>query len=93
MTSLKLLTKFLGKSLGAAALLSAAFATQAFAQAAVQEPGAFAFYHPNADVLNGGRSAPPANAFAYVPERGDVAGSRLPVRPHRTHHHAAAKGY
>ncbi|HLG81588.1 MAG TPA: hypothetical protein VKY22_11265 [Bradyrhizobium sp.] len=77
MTSLKLI--------GAVALLSAAFATQAFAQAAVQEPGAFAFYHPNADVLNAGRGAPPANAFAYVPER-DVAGVRLSVRPHHAHH-------
>ncbi len=80
MTSLKIL--------GAAALLSATFATQAFAQAAVQEPGAFAFYHPNADVLNAGRGGPPANAFAFVPERGDVAGARLSVRPHRAHHSA-----
>jgi hypothetical protein len=73
--------------LGAAALLSAAFATQAFAQAAVQEPGAFAFYHPNADVLNAGRGGPPpADAFAYVPERGDVAGWRPYVRSHRAHH-------
>jgi hypothetical protein len=73
------------KVLGAAALLSAAFASQAFAQAAIQEPGAFAFYHPNADVLNGGRRAPPPDAFAYAPER-DVAGVRLWVRPHHAHH-------
>jgi len=73
------------KFLGAAALLSAAFASQAFAQAAVQEPGAFAFYHPNADVLNAGRGGPPAGAFAYAPER-DVAGVRLWVRPHHVHH-------
>ncbi|WP_024518501.1 hypothetical protein [Bradyrhizobium sp. Tv2a-2] len=84
MTSLKLL--------GAAALLSAAFATQAFAQAAIQEPGAFAFYHPNADVLNGGRSAPPASAFAYAPAR-DVAGLRLSVRPRHHAHHAAIKAH
>ena len=32
-------------------------ATPVFAQAAIQEPGEFAFYHPNLDVLNGG--APP----------------------------------
>jgi len=83
MTSLKLL--------GSAVLLSAAFATQAFAQAAVQEPGAFAFYHPNADVLNAGRGGPPANAFAYVPERGDVAGARLWVRPH--HARRAVRAY
>jgi hypothetical protein len=41
-----------------------AFATQAFAQAAVQEPGAFAFYHPDADVLGGRR--PPAEAMAAL---------------------------
>ena len=82
MTSIKLI--------GAAALLSAAFASQAFAQAAVQEPGAFAFYHPNADVLNAGRGGPPAGAFAYAPER-DVAGVRLWVRPH--HVHRAARNY
>lgn len=71
------------KTFGAAALLLVAFATQAFAQAAISEPGAFVFYHPNADVLNGGRRAPaPADAFAFVPER-DVAG--LPVRPHHAH--------
>ena len=37
----------------AAALLATAIATPVFAQAAIQEPGAFAFYHPNADVLAG----------------------------------------
>ena len=40
----------------AAALLMTAIATPVLAQAAIQEPGAFAFYHPNADVL-GGRPA------------------------------------
>jgi hypothetical protein len=46
--------------------------TPVFAQAA--EPGLFAFYHPNADVLNGGAptpeaalaSAPPAASEAYA---------------------------
>lgn len=41
----------------AAALLMTAVATPVFAQAAIQEPGAYAFYHPNADVLNAGRPA------------------------------------
>ena len=48
--------------------------TPVFAQAAIQEPGAFAFYYPNADVLNGGAptpeaslaSAPPAASKAYA---------------------------
>lgn len=73
------------QALSAAALLSAAFVTQAFAQAAVQEPGAFAFYHPDADVLAAGRGAPPAAAFAYAPAP-DVAAARLSVRPHRARH-------
>ena len=40
----------------AAAFLMTAIATPVFAQAAIQEPGAYSFYHPNADVL-GGRPA------------------------------------
>ncbi len=51
------MTRF--KLVGAAAILSMMVAP-VFAQAAIQEPGAFAFYHPNADVLNGGRPTPAA---------------------------------
>ncbi|MEH2610143.1 hypothetical protein [Bradyrhizobium sp. AZCC 1693] len=40
----------------AAALLMTAIATPVFAQPAIQEPGAYSFFHPNADVL-GGRPA------------------------------------
>ena len=50
----------------AVALLMTAVATPVFAQAAIQEPGAYAFYHPNADVLSGGRPAVrPYDANAY----------------------------
>ena len=43
-----------------------AIATPVFAQAAIQEPGAFAFYHPNADVLAGRKRYRPADqANAY----------------------------
>jgi hypothetical protein len=50
----------------AAALLVTATATPVFAQAAIQEPGLFSFYHPNADVL-AGRNAyrAPVDANAY----------------------------
>jgi hypothetical protein len=48
------------KILAAAVLLSATVATPAFAQAAIQEPGLFAFYYPNLDVLNGGTPTPAA---------------------------------
>jgi hypothetical protein len=62
------------ETLAAAALLSAMTATPVFAQAAIQEPGLFAFYHTNLDVLNGGaptpayrpQSAPPAATEAYA---------------------------
>jgi hypothetical protein len=54
--------------IGAAALLMVSGELPALAQAAVQEPGAYAFYHPNADVLNAGppsvRSIYPMSAFA-----------------------------
>jgi hypothetical protein len=53
------MTKF--NILGAAAVLSLMFATPVFAQAAIQEPGAFAFAYPNNDVLNGGRPTPSAS--------------------------------
>ncbi|SIO17685.1 hypothetical protein SAMN05443247_02567 [Bradyrhizobium erythrophlei] len=50
--------------LGAAAILSLMFATPVFAQEAIQEPGMFAFYYPNNDVLNGGRPTPAAGMDA-----------------------------
>src|SRR6266699_1826493 len=58
------MTRF--KILGAAAVLSMMMATPLFGQAAIQEPGAFAFYHPNADVLNGGRPTPAATTSAMA---------------------------
>lgn len=70
----QVMTKF--RILSAAALLSLAFATPVFAQAAIQEPGAFAFYYPNNDVLNGGRPTPAARANALTPE---IFGSGGPV--------------
>jgi BA14K-like protein len=55
------------KSLSAAALLSFMFVAPVFAQAAIQEPGAFSFYYPNNDVLNGGRPTPAAGMDAKMP--------------------------
>jgi|SRR5258705_12551011 hypothetical protein len=49
-----------------AAILSLMFATPVFGQAAIQEPGAFAFYYPNNDVLNGGRPTPAARMDAMA---------------------------
>jgi hypothetical protein len=56
----------------AVASLSIANAGVALAQAAISEPGAYAFYHPNADILHAGPAysgyrAEPRNALASVP--------------------------
>ena len=54
------------KLLGAAAILSAMIVSQASAQAVIDEPGMFAFYHPNGDVLHAGSSRPAADAQAMA---------------------------
>ena len=64
------------KTLALAALLSAVAATPVFAQAAIQEPGEFAFYHPNLDVLNGARPSTPLRPKpAWHMGRGKAASS------------------
>ena len=52
--------------LSAATALSMIAATSVFAMPAVQEPGAFAFYHPNANVLSARASVPFGNSHAYA---------------------------
>ena len=74
----------------AAAFLMTAIATPLFAQAAIQEPGAYAFYHPNADVLAGRgayRSFDQSNAYynEAVPE------PRLRHRSVTPRHHRRAQ--
>jgi hypothetical protein len=71
MTTLKLFS--------AALILSAAVATPVAAQQAIQEPGAYAFYHPNGDVLNAG-STRPADAMAS-----QLSGMQMSAKkPHKT---------
>jgi hypothetical protein len=79
MTSLKLF--------GAALILSVIAVVPASAQQAIDEPGSYAFYHPNADVLNagaGGRA--PSNAMAQSLRGGHVAATQMSVRTHRMTH-------
>ena len=75
------MTRF--KILGAAAVLSLTAATPVFAQAAIQEPGAFAFYYPNHDVLNGGRPTP-AGRMDAIAGRGPFSGSYAYATLHST---------
>jgi hypothetical protein len=74
--------------LAAVAIFSAATATQVLAQAAIQEPGAYVFYHPNADVLNAGGPRP-ADAMASI-SGGSLAQMQMSVRPHKVHAKRAA---
>jgi hypothetical protein len=78
--------------LGAATILSTAFASPVLAQAVIQEPGAFAFYHPNGDLGIGSRPSQrreevvlgrgPAGAMALAPSfRPSIAGKETTTRP------------
>jgi hypothetical protein len=54
------------KAFALATFVSAMAASSVFAQAAVQEPGEYAFFHPNSDVLNAGAPRP-EGALAFAP--------------------------
>jgi len=75
-----------------AALLVAATATPVFAQAAIQEPGLFAFYHPNADVL-AGRNAyrPPVDANAYYDVATPARNAQARYRSATPRHYRSAR--
>jgi hypothetical protein len=57
------------KFFGALAFLSALTAAPAFAQHMIEEPGMYAFYHPNGDP-NAGTAPAPANSMAMDLSRG-----------------------
>ena len=87
MTSFKIITATLALS-----ALSAFAAAPASAWQAVDEPGAYSFYHPNADVLNVGPSpsGSPFNAMGSALRNDIVTGTQMSVRPH---HGAGMKRY
>ena len=65
-----------------------------FAQAAISEPGAYAFYHPDADVLNAGRPtfSDSANASANERDSGTDGHARTPKTLSRHHRRSSAAG-
>jgi len=72
--------------IGVAAVLSAAFAGPVFAQAAIDEPGMYSFYHPNGDVLHAGSAAPGGEvASAGTGRAYAMAPTRHPTRKHIAH--------
>jgi len=76
--------------LGAAAVLSMMAATPVFAQAALQEPGAFAQLHPNANILNAGVRTPRSSlgALAFLPP-----GKSHAYGGHNKRRHVVRAGY
>jgi hypothetical protein len=73
----------------AAVMLLAAAATPASAWEAIQEPGAFAFYHPNGDLGLG--SSPPSDAAASQTVHSD--GLRMSVKPRHINRAPAIRRY
>jgi hypothetical protein len=68
------------KFLGAVAVLSAVIATPALADHMIDEPGMYAFYHPNGDLGIG--SSRPAEAMAAGPAVGSGNTARLRMQSH-----------
>ena len=70
------------KLLAAAVILSAATATPVLAQAVIQEPGAYAFYHPNADLGLGSSRSNDAMALESLRNSGNMAQFRNATMSH-----------
>jgi len=70
------------KLIAAALLLSTIAVAPVSAQQVVDEPGTFAFYHPDADVLNDGRPTTGAAVSVQLP-RNAFASTQMSVRTHR----------
>jgi hypothetical protein len=73
--------KLFSAALILSATMAAAVASQASAQEAIQEPGNYAFFHPNGDLLHANSPSPAPDAMAMIP-----AGSASAVRHHMAHH-------
>jgi hypothetical protein len=73
------MTKF--NFFGTAAIVSALSASPAMAQHMIEEPGMFAFFHPNGD-LGIASTKSPADAMASVAGNGGLARMRMQIRPH-----------
>ena len=79
------------KTIAAAALLSTLAVSPVFAQAAISEPGAFSFYHPDRDVLNSGAPSwgPRLPVEPYSASQAYAATEDSVVVHHARHHRAA----
>jgi hypothetical protein len=71
------------KLIGAALVASAPFATPAFAEPVIDNPGNYAFFYPNADVLN---PSLPADTMAARVLPDSLGGLRMSVQPRHPRH-------
>ncbi len=74
-----------------AAILSALSATPAMAQRMIDEPGMYAFYHPNGD-LGIASTRSPANAMASLRDSNTMQ-LRMAVKPRAVHGKRAAQSH
>jgi len=83
------------KIFAAALVLTAAAAAPASAWQAIDEPGAYSFYHPNEDPRNVGPSpsTSSSNAMASTLRSSPASATQMSVRPRRGNSTAAAKRY
>ena len=72
------------KFLAAATILSALIASSASAQPVIDEPGMYAFYHPDGD-LGMGSSRPSADAMAAYTARVATSAPHRARHPHSGH--------
>jgi len=72
-------------------IVTAQFATPVFAQAVIDEPGNYAFFYPNADVLNPPWPGHAVNAQALADR--NIGTLRLSVQPPRHHRASTIKAY
>jgi hypothetical protein len=86
------MTRF--KLLGAAALMATSIATPALAQHMIEEPGMYAFYHPNADLgIGTTRPAPDAMASEQFRNSGSMGRLRMQSRPALARRAQTVKSY
>jgi hypothetical protein len=72
--------------LGVAAILSTTIAPPVLAQAVIQEPGAYAFYHPNGDLGIGSTPSQPRDVFVLDQGTADAMASAPPARSLKAGH-------
>ncbi len=85
------------KIFAAAPVPTAAAAAPASAWQAIDEPGAYSFYHPTEDPLNVGPSPSPStsssNAMASTLRSSPASATQMSVRPRRGSSSAVVKRY